>query len=97
MNNLIKVMLFAAVLLSGCGAAVVADRPVAEATVAPASPGPRYVWVNDSWEWDGRSRVYVMRPGYWVEPKRTSAVWVDGQWVQVRGGWKYVRGHWRYN
>lgn len=87
-------MIGTAAALSAC-AATVTDRPVAEATLAPASPGPTYVWVNDSWNWNRDARVYVVKPGYWVEPKR-KAVWVDGRWVKTRRGWKYAKGYWKY-
>ena len=92
-----KAIFVIATILSGCGAAVVADMPVSETTLAPASPGPAYVWIGDSWSWDRSSNVYVMRPGYWTEPKRKNATWIEGRWIKTRRGWKYIDGHWRNN
>lgn len=96
-NNGMKnifMMLLAALLFSGCRAVVVDKPEPPTATIIPNSPGPDYVWINDSWDWNNRTRVYVLQPGRWVEPRR-NAVWVDGRWVRTRGGWKYIRGHWR--
>jgi hypothetical protein len=97
MNVITKLILATIAMLSACGVAVVVDKPVADATVAPASPGPAYVWVNDSWDWDRNAGVYVMVPGHWTEPKRKQAKWVDGRWVRVHGGWTYAKGHWKYD
>jgi hypothetical protein len=95
MNTISKSLLLAGLLVTGCRAVVV-DKPAEpQATIIPSSPGPTYVWVGDSWAWDNRSHVYVVRPGYWTVPKKKKAVWVDGHWVKKRGGWKYVRGHWK--
>jgi len=96
MNSLVKLITFTPLVLFACSAAVVSERPAGEASIVPASPGPTYVWVGDSWSWDNTHRVYILVPGAWVEPKRKSSVWVNGRWVHTRNGWKYVRGHWRH-
>jgi hypothetical protein len=95
MKLIVKLLCLAALFMSGC-LAVVADQPAYRSTPRPISPGPTYVWVGHSWVWDNRANVYVYREGYWTEPRRRSAVWVDGHWKQTRGGWKYVKGHWKY-
>jgi hypothetical protein len=91
-----KIILIAAViitlLISGCRGVVVTQPEAPQATIIPASPGPTYVWVGDSWRWNGQ--VYVIERGHWVKPKRNRVVWVDGRWVKTRGGWRYVEGHW---
>jgi hypothetical protein len=92
-----KIIIFisATLLLSSC-TAIVVDRPESpKAIVIPNSPGPNYVWIGDSWQWNRRARNYSPKPGYWAKPKRKSVVWVDGHWVNTRSGWKYIRGHWR--
>lgn len=95
--GLIKLLLllFALALLVSCRGVVVEKPEPARETLLPSSPGPTYVWINDSWDWNNQSRVYVIQPGYWVEPKKSDLVWVDGRWVRKRGGWKYIKGHWR--
>jgi hypothetical protein len=91
----IVLLLFALALLVSCRGVVVEKPESARETLLPSSPGTTYVWVNDSWNWNNQSRVYVIQPGYWIEPKKGNLVWVDGRWVKKRGGWKYVKGHWK--
>lgn len=95
MKTSLPVFVIIVIIASGCGPGIVATRPNAETSVPPEAPGPTYVWVTDSWNWNNQSRVYVIQPGYWAEPKR-SAVWVDGKWVKTRNGWKYKNGYWKY-
>lgn len=79
-------------LFSGCR--VVVERPAnPEILILPASPGPGFIYINDSWRWNNRARTYSTSPGYWAKPKRSN-LWVDGHWRKTRGGWKYVKGHW---
>lgn len=87
--------IIALLFLSGC-TAIVVDRPESpKAIMIQDSPGPNYVWISDSWQWNRRTHNYTPKSGYWVRPKKKSVVWVDGRWVKTRSGWKYVRGHWR--
>jgi hypothetical protein len=81
-----------ATLISGCR--VVVDRPVRpDVILIPASPGPGYIYINDSWRWNQRAHSYRVSKGYWAKPKKSS-VWVDGHWRKTRGGWRYAKGHW---
>ncbi len=93
MKYLVKFILII-VLLSGCRAVV--ERPAnPEIVIIPASPGPGFIYVSDSWRWNRHAHSYRVSKGHWVKPGRSSARWVDGQWIQTRSGWKYARGHWR--
>ncbi len=83
-------------LLSGCKSVVTEQPSSSQVILIPATPGPNYVWVGDSWVWNQRTHSYRASPGYWVKPKKQSAMWVDGHWVKARGGWRYVKGHWRH-
>ena len=65
--------------------------PVAE--VAPASPGPGYVWIAGYHRWDGARYVWV--GGRWEIGPSPRARWVPGHWRHDRGGWTWVPGHWR--
>jgi|SRR5688572_17856702 len=94
----IKLLLFLfalILLLSSCRGVVVEKPEGPKETILPSSPGPTYVWISDSWDWDNQTSVYVVQPGYWSEPKKNNVVWVDGHWVKKRGGWKYVKGYWK--
>ncbi|HEY8938224.1 MAG TPA: hypothetical protein VIM65_23540 [Cyclobacteriaceae bacterium] len=83
-------------LLSGCSAVVV-DRPAdPQVVIIPEAPEPGLVWINDSWTYDYGAREYRPARGHWEKPRRRSAMWVDGYWIQTRRGWKYIKGHWRY-
>jgi hypothetical protein len=95
--GLLKILLFlfAWMLLSSCRGVVVERPENPKETLLPSSPGPTYVWVNDSWDWNNQSRVYVAQPGYWAKPKKSNLVWVEGRWVRTRGGWKYNKGYWK--
>ena len=83
------------ILLSGCSAVVTERPPDHQIAVIPAAPGAGFVWVNDSWAYDRRAHVYQSSRGHWIKPKKATAVWVDGYWIQTRKGWKYIDGHWR--
>lgn len=88
-------LIASALLLSGCGPAVVTTHPEAPVVVIPQSLGPDYVWVGGSWHYNKPVRAYEFREGYWARPVRPGKVWVEGRWVQTRRGWKYVKGRWR--
>ncbi len=50
--------------------------------IIPASPGPGFVYIGDSWRWNQRAKSYKVSNGHWVKPRR-SAVWVDGHWFKL--------------
>lgn len=66
--------------------------PPPQAESAVAAPGPGYVWVPGSWEWQGR---WIWLGGYWAWPPHPAAVWVEGYWVRSPYGWHRVPGYWR--
>jgi WXXGXW repeat (2 copies) len=87
-------------LLAGC----VVAQPVVQAPppppplqgeIAPAAPGPAYVWVAGHWSWRGQARGYVWKPGRWAIPEAPGYVWVPGRWVPRHGGYAWIDGHWR--
>jgi hypothetical protein len=84
-----------ALALGSCAPDTVATRPQDPVVVVPASPGPNYVWVDGSWQYNRPARAYVYREGHWVVPARPGRTWVAGHWVQTNRGWRYVEGHWR--
>jgi len=93
---------FVGAALSGCVAAgpppVVTGPPPAPAIpveVAPAQPGPAYVWVPGHWDWRRRG-AYVWVPGYWAVPGAPAQVWVPGHWAPRGAGYVWVEGRWRH-
>ena len=60
-------------------------------TVRPARPGPRAVWTDGYWRWNGAKHVWV--GGRWVANPR--GTWVAGRWVKRPGGYAWVAGYWR--
>ena len=48
--------------------------PPARVEVAPAPPGPGYVWVPGHWAWRGPRRGYVWVAGYYVVPAQPMAI-----------------------
>ena len=56
-------------------------RPKVEAV--PNSPGPGCVWLEGSWEWQGR---WVWQTGRWAAQPYPAAIWVKGKWSQAGGG-----------
>jgi hypothetical protein len=54
-------------------------------------PGPDYVWVAGSYDWqDGR---WAWIPGRWERPEQ-HAYWVKPQYVRDADSWRYEPGHW---
>lgn len=47
--------------------------------IVPAQPRPGAVWVDGTWQWDGRR--YTWQPGSWVAPPAGA---VHARWVVVR-------------
>lgn len=95
MSTIQKLSLVIVILISGCRSVAIEQPAQPQPTIIPASPGPAYIWIGDSWAWDNRSRVYVYQQGRWAQPKKSRAVWVNGHWRKVRGGWKYAKGYWK--
>jgi hypothetical protein len=74
------------------GEVVVESEPPPPQEVAPASPGPDYVWIGGYHRWDGHRYVlvrgrYERRPhpnahysaAHW-EARGRGHVWVEGRW-----------------
>jgi hypothetical protein len=97
MKKLFSTLLLGGSLVVGAANAQVYVRigppPPARHEVLPSRPGPRYVWVEGSYRWDGRR--YYWRPGTWVLPPGRYDRWVPGHWVNSRHGYYWVEGHWR--
>lgn len=54
-------------------------------------PGPDYVWVAGSYDWqDGR---WAWVPGRWDRPQGR-ARWIGARYVRDGGGYRYEPGHW---
>jgi len=66
--------------------------PPAQAETPPPAPGPRYVWAQGHWSWDGTQ--YVWNPGRYVIPPTTVARWTPGYWQQSPTGWVWTDGSW---
>ena len=62
-------------------------------TLRPSAPRPHYIWIEDEWVWDTRSRQYVVVEGHWAEPK-PHKVWIPGHWRDSRRGSYWIEGHW---
>ena len=72
---------------------IVSEAPPApRVEVAPAAPGPEYVWVGGYWSWQGR---WVWVPGHWATRPGPRSTWVAGHWAPRRRGYVWVPGHWR--
>jgi hypothetical protein len=56
------------------------------------APGPDYVWVNGSWDWQGDQWIWVN--GRWDRPTERSVVWVNPRYEREEDGWRYQPGHW---
>ena len=97
MKKIKRIFIVLALALIGYGSAnaqlEVRIRPHRPVIVRTERPSPRHVWVNEDWEW--RDGNYVSKGGYWVEPPRTGAVWVNGYWKRGHHGWRWVPGSWR--
>lgn len=69
------------------------ERPRTVVVARPPAPSPRHVWVEE--EWVPQGNTYVYHGGYWAEPARPNAVYVNGRWRHSRDGWVWRPGHWR--
>ncbi len=68
------------------------DPPAAKNEVRPTKPGPKYVWVDGHWKWNGHNHVWVK--GHWVKGK-TGKTWIKGHWKRTSRGHVWVSGHWK--
>ena len=80
--------------LGGCAATVHVPTPppAPRAETRGPRPGPRHVWIDGHWNYDGHRYVWVA--GRWTAPEK-SGDWVAGRWVKKPRGWVWVPGHWR--
>ncbi len=93
MKTLILAFALAA-LSAGCTTVtyVPSDPPPARNEVRPSKPGPKYVWVDGHWKWNGHRYVWVK--GHWVKGQQ-GKTWVSGHWKTTPRGHVWVSGHWR--
>ncbi|HEV7925666.1 MAG TPA: hypothetical protein VGR14_09930 [Verrucomicrobiae bacterium] len=77
------------------GSTVVGSQPppTPPTEVAPAAPGPDYVWTTGYYNWNGVAWVWI--PGVWVVPPYRGALWFGGHWHYGGGRAVWVRGRWR--
>lgn len=57
----------------------------------PSSPGPEYVWIGGSWNWNGR---WEWVKGTWGRKPHFEAVWAPTTW-EYKDHWVRHEGHWR--
>lgn len=55
-------------------------------------PGPDYVWVNGSWDWDGGRYRWI--EGRWERPIEARATWIPARYIRTTRGYIYEPGHW---
>jgi hypothetical protein len=55
------------------------------------APGPGYVWVPGSWDWQANDWAWV--PGRWDQP-REHARWMKARYQREGEAWRYEPGHW---
>lgn len=97
--KLTPLILSASLLIAGCAPATgyitVAPPGVVVQEEIGVAPGPDYVWVAGSYEW--QNNVYVWVPGRWIVRPFRGAVWVGPVWRHhSRHGWFRTPGHWRH-
>jgi hypothetical protein len=96
MKKRLMALLFGILLVAGSAGAQVVVRigpPHRPHEVVPVRPGPRYVWTQGYYRYDGRRYVWV--PGRYVLPPRPHARWAPGHWAHRHGGYVWIEGHWR--
>ena len=50
-NYLLAISILSCMILAGCSAGYVTERPAEVTYVRPGSPGPGYVWIGGEWEY----------------------------------------------
>jgi WXXGXW repeat (2 copies) len=96
MNNFLKTLLIAALLLS-CGVIAqsqvsvgihIGPPPAVRVEAVPARPGPEFIWIKGYWyPVDGH---YVWHAGYWTRPPYEGAHWVGPR----RADGQFYAGYW---
>jgi hypothetical protein len=89
----LSTLLVALMFTFGCsGTAYVSTAPPPlKVEAKPAPPGPKAVWIDGHWQWNGNR--YVWAGGHWERnPKGT---WVAGHWKKTPRGHVWVAGHWK--
>jgi hypothetical protein len=79
-------------VMAGCSAGYVAERPAEVNYVRPVSPGASYVWIGGEWEYSGNN--YHWRDGSWQQP-REGHTWKSGYWENNKKGYKWHKGGWQ--
>ena len=91
-NYLLAVSILSCLVLAGCTAGYVSERPADVTYVRPVSPGPGYVWIDGEWEFSGSN--YHWREGSWQQP-REGRSWKSGYWENNKKGYKWHKGSWQ--
>ncbi|HEY2648518.1 MAG TPA: hypothetical protein VGI38_04965 [Puia sp.] len=89
---LLALSILSGVILMGCTAGYVSERPAEVTYVRPVSPGPGYVWIDGEWEYSGGS--YHRREGSWQQA-REGHTWKSGYWENNNKGYKWHKGGWQ--
>jgi hypothetical protein len=92
--SIVSTVLIASVLSLGCaGTAYVRTAPPApKVETRPAKPGPKAVWIDGHWKWNGKR--YVWQAGHWE--RKPKGAWVAGHWKKTPRGHVWVKGHWKH-
>jgi len=90
-NYLIAISILSCMVIIGCSAGYVTERPADVTYVRPVSSGPGYVWVGGDWEYSGNR--YHWREGSWQKP-REGRNWKSGYWENNNKGYKWHKGSW---
>ena len=96
MKRMIAAGFLALSMMTGAANAEVSIRfgpPPPPREVMIAQPGPRHVWVQGHYRWNGNR--YVWERGYWSVPPRGRSAWVPGRWERRNGGNFWIQGYWR--
>lgn len=58
----------------------------------PVAPGPKYVWVDGYWHWNGHK--YSWRKGHWSHRPSGKPYWVPPYYERHDRGYGYHPGYW---
>jgi hypothetical protein len=69
------------------------SAPPPKAEDIPSPPDSFCIWIEGSWEWQGR---WVWESGHWATPPYPAANWVKGKWSEkVPAPLRvWINGHW---
>ncbi len=59
--------------------------------VAPAAPGPGFIWIRGHWAW--RRERWDWIGGRWDRVAQPGSTWIPGQWIARGNGWVWMEGH----